>query len=128
MKEASMFDHVSIGVRDLARAKRFYDAVLRPLGYTCLSESGGTLGYGHGKIGLWIGEVARPVLADRDSNLHFCFAAPTREAVNAFHAAALAAGGADNGAPGVRPDYGDSYYAGFAVDPDGYRIEAYFGG
>jgi catechol 2,3-dioxygenase-like lactoylglutathione lyase family enzyme len=101
-----MFDHVSIGVRDLARAKRFYDAALRPLGYVCLSENADALGYGRDKIGLWIGIAARPVPSDTASNLHFCFTAPTREAVDAFHVAALSTGGADNGAPGLRPDYG----------------------
>jgi catechol 2,3-dioxygenase-like lactoylglutathione lyase family enzyme len=123
-----MFDHVSIGVRDLARAKRFYDAALHSLGYVCLSENADALGYGRDKIGLWIGKAERPVPSDTGSNLHFCFAAPTLEAVDAFHVAALAAGGADNGAPGLRPDYGADYYAAFVVDPDGYRIEAYFGG
>ena len=120
-----MFDHVSIGVRDLTRAKHFYDAALRPLGYVCLSESRDALGYGQEKIGLWVGSAVRPVPADAGSNLHFCFTAPTREAVDAFHAAALSAGGTDNGAPGLRPDYGAGYYAAFTVDPDGYRIEAY---
>ena len=105
-----MFDHVSIGVRDLARAKRFYDAALRPLGYVCLSENADALGYGRDKIGLWIGTAARPVPPDTASNLHFCFTAPTREAVDAFHVAALSTGGADNGAPGLRPDYGTDYY------------------
>src|ERR1700730_9920053 len=83
-----MFDHVSIGVRDLARANRFYDAALRPLGYVCLSENADALGYGRDKIGLWIGTAARPVPSDTASNLHFCFTAPTREAVDAFHVAA----------------------------------------
>jgi catechol 2,3-dioxygenase-like lactoylglutathione lyase family enzyme len=123
-----MFDHISIGVRDLARAKRFYDAALRPLGYVRLSDGADALGYGRHKIGLWIGKAARPVPPDRESNLHFCFAAPTREAVDAFHTAAVNTGGTDNGAPGVRPDYGANYYAAFAIDPDGYRLEAYFGG
>lgn len=123
-----MFDHVSIGVRDLALAKRFYDAALHALGYVCLSENTDALGYGRDKIGLWVGKAARPVPSDTGSNLHFCFAAPTREAVDAFHVAALSTGGADNGAPGLRPDYGADYYAAFVVDLDGYRIEAYFGG
>jgi catechol 2,3-dioxygenase-like lactoylglutathione lyase family enzyme len=123
-----MFDHISIGVRDLARAKRFYDAVLRPLGYTCLSEDAGALGYGRDKVALWIGKSMRPVAPDPDSNLHFCFAATTRAAVNDFHTAALSAEGTDNGSPGLRPAYGADYYAAFAVDPDGYRIEAYCGG
>jgi catechol 2,3-dioxygenase-like lactoylglutathione lyase family enzyme len=99
-----------------------------PLGYVCLSENANALGYGRDKIGLWIGEAARPVPSNTESNLHFCFAAPTREAVDAFHVAALSTGGADNGAPGLRADYGADYYAAFVVDPDGYRIEAYFGG
>jgi catechol 2,3-dioxygenase-like lactoylglutathione lyase family enzyme len=123
-----MFDHISIGVRDLARAKRFYDAVLRPLGYTCLSEDAGALGYGRDKVALWIGKTMRPVEPDPDSNLHFCFAAPTRAAVDDFHSAALSAGGTDNGSAGLRPAYGADYYAAFAADPDGYRIEAYCGG
>jgi len=101
-----MFDHVSIGVRDLARTKRFYDAALRPLSYVCLMENADALGYGRDKIALWIGKAAQPVRPDTESGLHFCFAAPTREAVDAFHVAALSTGGADNGAPGLRPDYG----------------------
>src|SRR5215831_19703893 len=72
-----MFDHISIGVRDLARSKRFYDAALRPLGYVCLGENADALGYGRDKIGLWIGTAARPVPSDTASNLHFCFTAPT---------------------------------------------------
>ena len=122
-----MIDHVSIGVRDLAAAKRFYDAVLQPLGYNCLSESAGSLGYGRDSAGLWVSAVAHPVPADPDSGLHVCFAAPSRKGVDAFHAAALRTGGRDNGKPGLRADYGPDYYAAFAIDPDGYRIEAYCG-
>jgi catechol 2,3-dioxygenase-like lactoylglutathione lyase family enzyme len=122
-----MFDHVSIGVRDIARAKTFYDAALKPLGYTCLSEGTDSLGYGKGSVGLWISQTDRPVPADMKSGLHFCLAAPARKAVDAFHAAALKAGGKDNGKPGLRADYGPTYYAAFAHDPDGYRIEAYCG-
>jgi catechol 2,3-dioxygenase-like lactoylglutathione lyase family enzyme len=120
-----MLDHVSIGVRDLKRARQFYDAVLPPLGYTCLSESETSLGYGAKAVALWIGPTARPVPADEASNLHFCFAAPSRAGVDAFHAAAVRHGGRDNGAPGVRADYSADYYAAFVVDPDGYRLEAY---
>jgi catechol 2,3-dioxygenase-like lactoylglutathione lyase family enzyme len=120
-----MLDHVSIGVRDLARARRFYDAALKPLGYTCLSDGADALGYGRDRIGLWLLAVERPVAPDDRSSLHLCFAAPTRASVDAFHAAALADGGRNNGDPGLRADYGDNYYAGFVVDPDGYRIEAY---
>jgi catechol 2,3-dioxygenase-like lactoylglutathione lyase family enzyme len=113
-----MINHVSIGVRDLARTKRFYDAALKPLGYRCLSEGEASLGYG---------VAERPVPPDEGSGLHFCFTAPTRRSVDAFHAAAVDAGGRDNGRPGVRADYDANYYAGFVVDPDGYRVEAYCG-
>ena|SRR5215472_10666213 len=123
-----MLDHVSIGVGDLARTQRFYDAVLAPLGYRRLYEGAGSLGYGGDTVVLWISPSDHPVPADDRSGLHFCFAAPSRAGVDAFHAAALAAGGRDNGAPGPRPDYGDAYYAAFVVDPDGYRLEAYYGG
>jgi catechol 2,3-dioxygenase-like lactoylglutathione lyase family enzyme len=123
-----MFDHVSIGVRDLTRSKCFYDAALGPLGYVCLTESIDALGYGREKIALWIGKTEQPVRPDMGSGLHFCFGAPAREAVDAFHLAAVTTGGTDNGPPGLRPDYGSDYYAAFAVDPDGYRIEAYFAG
>jgi len=120
-----MLDHVSIGVRDLATTKRFYDAAFAPLGYRCLSEGADSLGYGNDGVAFWISVVARPVPADAGSGLHFCFTAPSRQSVDDFHAAALAAGGRDNGRPGVRADYGPDYYAAFAVDPDGYRLEAY---
>jgi catechol 2,3-dioxygenase-like lactoylglutathione lyase family enzyme len=120
-----MIDHLSIGVRDVAKAKRFYDAALEPLGYRCLSEGAGSLGYGEDTVQLWIGAAERPVPPDAKSGLHVCFSAPTRKSVDAFHAAALGAGGRDNGKPGLRSDYGANYYAAFVVDPDGYRIEAY---
>ncbi|MBU6491548.1 VOC family protein [Pandoraea sp.] len=122
-----MWDHVSIGVRDIDVARKFYDAALRPLGYTCLSESGDMLGYGRDGVALWIGMAARPVPADTGSGLHFCLRAPNRESVIAFHAAAMHAGGTDNGKPGLRADYGENYYAAFVIDPDGYRLEAYCG-
>ena len=120
-----MIDHVSIGVRSIGVTKRFYDSALMPLGYKALSESPGSLGYGDGAIQLWMSETDRPVAADEKSGLHFCFTAPTRKSVDEFHAAALAAGGRDNGRPGLRADYGADYYAAFVVDPDGYRLEAY---
>jgi catechol 2,3-dioxygenase-like lactoylglutathione lyase family enzyme len=119
-----MLDHISIGVRNLSEAKRFYDAALQPLGYACLSQSAESLGYGGSEISLWISPVDRPVPADEKSGLHFCFAAPSRDSVDAFHAAALRLGGKDNGPPGLRADYGPGYYAAFVIDPDGYRIEA----
>ena len=122
-----MINHISIGIGDVAKAKRFYDAALKPLGYTCLSQSPGSLGYGRDGVALWIGAAERPVPADDKSGLHFCFDAPNRKSVDAFHAAALRAGGRDNGKPGLRGDYGPNYYAAFVVDPDGYRLEAYCG-
>jgi catechol 2,3-dioxygenase-like lactoylglutathione lyase family enzyme len=122
-----MINHVSIGVRDLAQTKRFYDAALKPLGYRCLSDGESSLGYGREAVAFWISVVERPVPPDDGSGLHFCFTAPTRASVDAFHAAALGAGGRDNGKPGVRADYDADYYAGFVVDPDGYRLEAYCG-
>jgi catechol 2,3-dioxygenase-like lactoylglutathione lyase family enzyme len=122
-----MINHVSIGVRDLVRTKRFYEAALQPLGYRCLSEASGSLGFGRDAVAFWVSVVERPVVADKDSGLHFCFTAPTRNGVNAFHAAALGAGGRDNGKPGVRAEYDPNYYAAFVIDPDGYRIEAYCG-
>jgi len=124
-EDKPMLDHVSIGVRDLAAARRFYDSVLSTLGYACLSESPAALGYGREVPRFWVSLASKPVPADRDTGLHFCFAAKQRSDVDAFHAAAIRAGGSDNGQPGLRKDYGDSYYAAFIVDPDGYRIEAF---
>ena len=122
-----MLNHVSIGVRDIARAKRFYDATLAPLGYRCLSESDSSLGYGRDAVVFWINRADSPVPPDMASGLHFCFDAPTRKSVDEFHTGALKQGGNDNGKPGVRADYDPNYYAAFAIDPDGYRIEAYCG-
>ncbi|TCT11814.1 catechol 2,3-dioxygenase-like lactoylglutathione lyase family enzyme [Tepidamorphus gemmatus] len=123
-----MIDHVSLGVRDLIATKRFYDAALAPLGYACLSGDATSLGYGRDRVRLWIAATARPVPADPASGLHICFDAPDRRAVDAFHAAALEAGGSDNGAPGLRTAYAPDYYAAFVIDPDGYRLEACCGG
>ena len=122
-----MLDHVSIGVREIPKSKTFYDAALKPLGYTCLSAGEGSLGYGKGAVALWLSATDHPVPADARSGLHFCFTAPDRKSVDAFHAAALKAGGKDNGKPGIRQDYSPDYYAAFVIDPDGYRIEAYCG-
>jgi catechol 2,3-dioxygenase-like lactoylglutathione lyase family enzyme len=123
----AMISHVSIGVRDVAKAKKFYDSVLMPLGITCLSSDDSSLGYGNDGIAFWVIAAKSPVPADPQSGLHFCFSAPTRKSVDAFHKAAVAAGGHDNGKPGLRTDYGKDYYAAFVVDPEGYRLEAYCG-
>jgi catechol 2,3-dioxygenase-like lactoylglutathione lyase family enzyme len=124
-----MLAHISIGVSDLARAKRFYDAALEPLGYRCLGAGRTIVGWGYGRdtVAFWIMLVARPPALDVGSGLHLCFAAPHRAAVDAFHAAALRTGGQDNGSPGLRTRYSPDYYAAFVIDPDGYPIEALHG-
>jgi len=123
-----MFDHVSVGVADIVRSRAFYDAALAPLGLKRLYADDGSLGYGQSAVGLWVGAATAPVLENNASGLHFCFVAPSRASVDAFHAAALAQGGRDNGAPGLRESYGPNYYAAFVIDPDGYRLEAYCSG
>ena len=120
-----MIDHVSIGVRDIAKAKAFYDAALKPIGCSCLSSSETSLGYGKEHAAFWILASPSPVPPDPQSGLHFCFTAPTRKGVDAFHQAAIGHGGCDNGKPALRADYDANYYAAFVIDPDGYRIEAY---
>ena len=119
-----MLNHVSIGVRDIAKSRAFYDQALAPLGYARLSTGEDSLGYGKDAAVFWMYITDSPVRDDPKSGLHFCFSAPDRESVARFHAAALAAGGRDNGKPGVRADYSADYYAAFVVDPDGYRLEA----
>lgn len=119
-----MFDHVSIGIADLEASRKFYDSALAPLGYRCLYKSPSGLGYGDDKPRFWLDRTDSPVPADPRSGLHVCFRAPTRQAVAAFHVAALANGGRDNGPPGLRPQYTPNYFAAFVFDPDGYRIEA----
>ena len=120
-----MLDHVSIGVRDIAKSRAFYDAVFAALGGGALHAGDTYAGYGRDVPVFWVQVSERPVPPDMGSGLHFCFEATSRAQVAAFHAAALAHGGADNGAPGLRPDYGPDYYAAFAIDPEGYRIEAH---
>src|SRR3984893_14703609 len=123
--EKPMIAHVSIGVRDIDRSKRFYDAVLEPLGYKCLRAARTLQGYGYGRdsIALWVVQAEHPVPTDEKSGLHFCFAAENAAAVDAFHAAGLRLGGQDNRAPRFPPVLGPGYYAAFIIDPDGYRIE-----
>jgi catechol 2,3-dioxygenase-like lactoylglutathione lyase family enzyme len=115
-----MFDHISIGVRDIAKAKAFYDAALKPLGLTCLSADKTSLGYGKEAPRFWVNAAEQPVRDDPKPGLHFCFTATSRESVEAFHKAAMAHGGRDNGKPGLRKDYGPKYYAAFVHDPEGY--------
>lgn len=124
-----MLNHVSIGVSDVDRSGRFYDAAFAPLGYTRVSSGADGIGYGRdGRAAFWIMAARKPVPENTESGLHFCVDAPTRKSVAAFHRAALSTGGRDNGKPGVRTEYGPDYYAAFVIDPNGYRIEAYCGG
>ncbi len=127
--------HLSFGVADLERAVAFYDAVLAPLGLACevrFDEPTGTRSAGFGRTGQWVREDNVPFwLEERvgaqiicPPGFHLAFAAPDVAAVQAFHAAGLAAGAQDNGPPGPRPAYGPTYYAAFLIDPDGWRIEA----
>lgn len=116
-----MFDHVGLRVRDLARSKAFYSAVLAPLGHAIQSEGDGYAGFGPaGAPALWL--HAQP--AGTATQAHLAFRAASPEAVRAFHARGLGQGAADNGAPGPRPDYGPTYYAAFLIDPDGNNVEA----
>ena len=119
-----MIDHVSIAVRDLAAGARFYLAVLAALGHAKLVERPGTIGFGKKYPEFWLNERRAMTPVDPDSGAHVCLRAPDTAAVDAFHAAALQAGGATDGAPGPRPEYSAGYYAAFVRDPEGNRIEA----
>ena len=115
-----MFDHIGFRVRDVAASRKFYLAALAPLGIGVAMEHGGGVGLGRGgKPQMWLSQGEAPA-----SPLHLAFAARTRGEVDAFYAAALAAGATDNGAPGLRPHYHPNYYGAFAIDPDGHNIEA----
>lgn len=120
-----MINHVSIGVKSIPAAKKFYDATLSALGFECLAEDAASLGYGRGSPSFWVLQNEQANRNDPRPGLHFCFSAISSAQVNAFHAAGLKTGGKDNGAPGIRADYAPDYYAAFLVDPDGYRLEAY---
>lgn len=119
----SIFDHLGYSVGDLDRSAAFYDAALAPLGIKRSSEfeypGGKVIGYGTDRPEFWInsGDALR-------DHVHLAFAARSRAEVDAFYAAALAAGGRDNGAPGIRAEYHPNYYAAFVFDPDGHNIEA----
>jgi catechol 2,3-dioxygenase-like lactoylglutathione lyase family enzyme len=116
-----MVDHVTFDVTDLRRSKAFYEAALAPLGYSVIAEfEGKFVGFGvPPKPDFWIGAGKAP-----GTRIHFAIRAENRAAVDAFYRAALAAGGKDNGLPGLRPHYHASYYGAFVFDPDGYNVEA----
>lgn len=120
-----MLHHLSFGTADLARSTAFYDAVLAALGYARVWADGTAVGYGYPDAGdklaikLRSGAVTVP-----GPGFHVAFAAADRAAVARFYEAALEHGGKDNGPPGLRPQYGEDYYAAFVFDPDGYAIEA----
>ncbi len=123
-----MLDHIGLKVTDLARSRGFYEAALLPLGITTLhvlteTDTGGTselVGLGRdGKAMFWITEAS-----SAGGPIHIAFAAGDRASVDAFHHAALAAGGRDNGGPGLRPHYHATYYGAFVLDPDGNNVEA----
>jgi len=119
-----MIDHVSVAVRDLAAATRFYEAVLGALGLTKLESRPATVGFGKTYPEFWINLRADMAEVSPASGAHVCFRARTTELIDAFHAAALQAGGISDGAPGLRPQHGEGYYAAFIRDPDGNRVEA----
>jgi catechol 2,3-dioxygenase-like lactoylglutathione lyase family enzyme len=120
-----MIDHLSLGVSELSRTRRFYDAVLGALGYRRFSGDDSSLSYGADGPVLWLQTAKRPVAADLESGLHLAFAATTPAQVDAFYRAALDNGGSDNGRAALRESYGPGYYAAFVLDPDGYRLEAH---
>jgi catechol 2,3-dioxygenase-like lactoylglutathione lyase family enzyme len=119
-----MIDHISVGVSDLARSARFYELALAPLGLTRLVERPATVGFGKAYPEFWIN--LRPGMArvPADTGSHVCLRARSTAEIDAFHAAALEAGGVSDGEPGLRPHDRVRYYAAFVLDPDGNRIEA----
>jgi catechol 2,3-dioxygenase-like lactoylglutathione lyase family enzyme len=128
-----MLHHISLGVADIERAAAFYDAALAPLGYVRVWDdlapgaNDQAVGYGSPGGGDKLAIKLRPEgQRPPGPGFHLAFAAPDRQAVAAFHAAALAHGGTDNGGPGLRAHYGANYFAAFVVDPDGHPIEAVF--
>ncbi len=127
----SILDHIGINVSDYERAKAFYTKALEPLGITLVMEFGTAAGFGREqKPELWLGagksEFQTEEQLETITPIHVCLVARSRKEVDAFHAAALAAGGRDNGAPGIRAHYHPGYYGAFAIDPDGHNLEAVF--
>ena len=122
-----MLDHVSLGVSDLESSRQFYDAALRSLGLVRTVDfqgRGSDYGAMAGPLGVEFTITVETSRVVALPTMHVCFRAPDREAVRAFHAAAIAAGGKDAGGPGLRSQYHPDYFAAFVEDPDGHRLEA----
>ena len=122
-----MISHLTLGSNDLTAARRFYDAVLAPLGLKCVYEMDGAFAFSKSRNSapwLWIMTPFDGGPASVGNGTHVAFAAKTRAAVDAFHEAALAAGGSDEGAPGPRPQYHEHYYGAYVRDPDGNKLQA----
>lgn len=113
------YAHIGFAIKDVARSKAFYSKALAPLGIGITGEGEDWVAYGtDGRNGLWIGTFGEPA-----TPIHFAFEAETHEQVDEFYKAAIAAGGTDNGAPGIRDHYAPNYYAAFVYDPDGHNVE-----
>jgi catechol 2,3-dioxygenase-like lactoylglutathione lyase family enzyme len=120
-----MLHHVSVGVRDVERAARFYDSILAKLGYKRVMEVlPYAIAYGERMPEFWVGLPADQSPATIGNGVHIGFKAKSKEAIQAFHRAAIDAGGTDEGGPGPRPDYGPDYYGAFVRDLDGNKVEA----
>jgi catechol 2,3-dioxygenase-like lactoylglutathione lyase family enzyme len=119
-----VIDHLTVGVSDLARSRDFYARALVPLGFAEINEGAGEVEFGLEDAD----DFAISTEYATGAPVHVAFAADRREQVDAFYAAALAAGGRDNGAPGLRPEYSGDYYAAFVLDPDGHNVEAVYHG
>lgn len=122
-----MISHVTVGSNDIARARAFYETVMTPLGYHRVIDGDDYFAYGETAAAppsFWVLPPFDGRPAERGNGWHCAFLAPSRAAVDAFHAAALATGGSDEGAPGLRPDYSETYYGAYVRDPDGNKLQA----
>ncbi|MEJ2131230.1 MAG: VOC family protein [Gammaproteobacteria bacterium] len=121
---SSIISHISVGTNDFERATEFYDQVLATVGAQRVLDFPGAAAYGKTSPEFWVQTPINGLDAASANGSHICFVAPSRDAVDAFYDAAIAAGGEDDGPPGPRPDYGEGYYACFVRDLDGHKIEA----